>query len=189
MKIGVRWALLGLGGMTAKVHAQQRNTMATIWPLLKTQVTSTEVEKSLLQRGFVLKVGSTPKERLFQGLVDSGMVTLSIRKVSKKGPVMGYKLVFASTAEGWQEKKKAFEQRLLALNTILEQSPANTVKTLPQYCKDRESACFRDGVARYQSSWYWNNAVQRIKTVELAINTNYELTLTVVDNELESVDN
>jgi hypothetical protein len=30
---------------------------------------------------------------LFQGMVDSGMVTLSIRKVSKKGPVMGYKLV------------------------------------------------------------------------------------------------
>ena len=96
MKIGVRWALLGLGGMTAKVHAQQRNTMATIWPLLKTQVTSTEVEKSLLQRGFVLKVGSTPKERLFQGMVDSGMVTLSIRKVSKKGPVMGLSLIHIS---------------------------------------------------------------------------------------------
>jgi uncharacterized protein involved in tolerance to divalent cations len=87
------------------------------------------------------------------------------------------------------QKKMAFEQRLGSLNAILESSPANSVKTLPQYCKDREAACFRDGVARYQSSWYWNNAVQRIKTVELLISSNYELTLSVVDNVVETLNN
>lgn len=185
MKFGVRWALIGLSGITVCLQAQQGNTMATIWPLLKTQVASAEVEKLLLQRGFVITAGSTPKERLFQGMVDSGMVTLSMRKVSKKGSVMGYKLVFASTSNGWQQKKQAFEQRLVYMNSLLEQSPANTIKTLPQYCKDRESECFRDGIAVYQCSWYWNNAVQRIKTVELSIDANYELMVTVVDNVIE----
>jgi hypothetical protein len=190
VKIGVRLALIGFSGMTAKVHAQKMNTLESIWPLLKTQVASVDVEKSLLQKGFEMKVvGSTPKEKLFQGYIDSGLVTLSIRKVSKKGPVWGYKLVFASGSDNWMQKKGAFEKRLLSLNAILESSPANTVKTLPQYCKDREAACFRDGIAKYQSSWYWNNAVQRIKTVELAISGNYELTVTMVDNVVGTLNN
>jgi len=190
VKIGLKLALMGLSGITAKMHAQQLNTLESILPLLKTQVASGDVEKSLLQKGFEMKVvGSTPKEKLFQGYIDSGLVTLSIRKVSKKGPIWGYKLVFASESTNWMQKKMAFEQRLVSLNAILESSPANSVKTLPQYCKDREAACFRDGVAGYQSSWYWNNAVQRIKTVELLISSNYELTLSVVDNVVETLNN
>jgi hypothetical protein len=41
-------------------------------------------------------------------------------------------------------------------------------------------------MAKYQSSWYWNNAVQRIKTVELKVNNNFETVLDITDNAMES---
>ena len=75
---------------------------------------------------------------------------------------------------------------MIALNRLLEQSPSNTTKTLPQYCAGKEAQCFQDGVAKYQSSWYWNNAIQRIKTVELKVNNQFETVLEITDNALES---
>lgn len=186
MKIGVRWALIGLSGMTAKVHAQSGLTLTNLMPVLKTGVSGTEVEKSLLQKGFILKSGASSKERLFQGMVDSGMVQLTVRKVSKKGQVWSYRLVFAASQSNWNQKKADFDQKLSLLNRLLAQTPSNTTKTLPQYCTGKEADCFRDGVSKYQSSWYWNNAVQRIKTVELKINANYETVVEITHNALES---
>ena len=188
MKTRVKWSLLGLAGLMVKgVEAQEASTLGELLPLLKTQVSAGEIEKNLLQQGFVLKPGvNNARERTFQGLIDSGTVILSLRKTSKKGPVWGYRLVFQSEQQTWLQKKVDFEQRLQALNGLLGQSPSNTTKTLPQYCAGREAQCFSDGMAKYQSSWYWNNAVQRIKTVELKVNNNFETVLDITDNAMES---
>jgi hypothetical protein len=172
--------------MVAGVKAQTKTSLSVLLPLLKTQTPGGEVEKRLLQQGFVLKTGGTSKEKMFQGMVDSGSVILTLRRTSKKGPVWGYRLVFLSEQQAWLQKKSDFDQRLMLLNRLLEQSPSNTTKTLPQYCSGREAQCFRDGVAKYQSSWYWNNALQRINTVELKINGNYETVLEIIDNSMES---
>jgi hypothetical protein len=183
----VKWTLLGLTGVMLKgAEAQQTCTMAELLPLLKTQVAVADVEKGLLQKGFVLKPGVAGKERTFQGMVDNGVLVLSLRKTSKKGPVWGYHLVFQSEQQTWLQKKTDFDQRLQLLNGLLGQSPSNTTKTLPQYCAGREAQCFSDGVAKFQSSWYWNNAVQRIKTVELKVNGNFETVLDITDNVMES---
>ncbi|NBU04443.1 MAG: hypothetical protein EBT60_09135 [Bacteroidetes bacterium] len=187
MKMRVKSTLMGtVVMMVAGVKAQTKTSLSVLLPLLKTQTPGGEVEKRLLQQGFVLKTGGTSKEKMFQGMVDSGSVILTLRKTSKKGPVWGYRLVFLSEQQAWLQKKSDFDQRLMLLNRLLEQSPSNTTKTLPQYCSGREAQCFRDGVAKYQSSWYWNNALQRIKTVELKINGNYETVLEIIDNSMES---
>lgn len=183
----VKWTLLVSTGVMFKgVKAQQTCTMAKLLPLLKTQVAMADVEKGFLQNGFVLKPGAAPKERTFQGLVDNGVVVLSLRKTSKKGLVWGYHLVFQSEQQTWLQKKADFDQRLQSLNGLLGQSPSITTKTLPQYCAGREAQCFSDGLAKYQSSWYWNNAVQRIKTVELGVSGNFETVLDITDDVMES---
>lgn len=182
----VKWALIGLCGMTVRVHAQQEQTLSDLLPVLKTGMLGAEIEKSLIQRGFVSKPSPSAKEKLFQGMLDNGLVQLSVRKISKKGPIWSYRLVFTSTQANWMQKKNDFDQKLLLLNEFLVQSPSNTTKTLPQYCVGKEAECFRDGVSKYQSSWYWNNAVQRVKTVELKISPNYETVLEITDNTLET---
>jgi hypothetical protein len=185
--MSVKWTLFGLCGMSVKLQAQSELTMVALMPILKTGIVASEVEKSLLQRGFVLKPGvSTAKDRLFQGHVDSGLVQLTMRKVSKKGSVWRYRVVFVSNQSTWLQKKADFEQKLLQLNSVLETNPSNTTKTLPQYCAGKEAQCFKDGISKYQSSWYWNNAVQRIKTVELKINSNYETVIEITDNAQET---
>ena len=156
VKMSVKWTLLGLTGvMTKGAVAQTKTSMSALVPVLKTQTASATIEKQLLQQGFVFKTGESGKERVLQGLVDSGVVVLTLRKTSK-------------------------------LNEVFEQSPSNITKTLPQYCSGREARCFRDGVAKFQSIWYWNNALQRIKTVELKINGNYETVLEINDNAMQS---
>ncbi len=183
----VKRTLFGLVGVVSVgAKAQTKTSLSALVPVLKTQTASATIEKQLLQQGFVLKTGGTGKERVFQGLVDSGAVVLTLRKTSKKGPVWGYHLVFQSEQQTWLQKKADFDQRLQLLNGLLGQSPSNTTKTLPQYCAGREAQCFSDGVAKFQSSWYWNNAVQRIKTVELKVNGNFETVLDITDNVMES---
>lgn len=187
VKMRVKRTLFGLVGVVGVgAKAQTKTSLSALVPVLKTQTASAIIEKQLLQQGFVLKTGGTGKERVFQGLVDSGAVVLTLRKTSKKGPVWGYRLVFVGEQQTWLQKKAAFDQRLVVLNKVLEQSPSNTTKTLPQYCAGKESQCFQDGVAKYQSSWYWNNAIQRIKTVELKVNNQFETVLEITDNALET---
>lgn len=187
MKMSVKWILLGLTGvMTKGAVTPNKTSLSALVPMLKTQSASATIEKQLLQQGFVFKTGESGKERVLQGLVESGVVVLTLRKTSKKGPVWGYNLVFQSQQQTWSQKKVDFEQRLQTLNGLLGQSPSNTTKTLPQYCAGREAQCFQDGMAKYQSSWYWNNAVQRIKTVELKVNNNFETVLDITDNAMES---
>jgi len=187
VKMSVKWTLLGLTGvMTKGAVAQTKTSMSALVPVLKTQTASATIEKQLLQQGFVFKTGESGKERVLQGLVDSGVVVLTLRKTSKKGPVWGYRLVFVAEQQTWLQMKAAFDQRLAELNEVFEQSPSNTTNTLPQYCSGREARCFRDGVAKFQSIWYWNNVLQRIKTVELKINGNYETVLEITDNAMQS---
>lgn len=94
--------------------------------------------------------------------------------------------MFVGEQQTWLQKKAAFDQRLVVLNKVFEQSLSNTTKTLPQYCAGKEAQCFQDGVAKYQSGWYWNNAIQRIKTVELKVNNQFETVLEITDNALET---
>lgn len=187
VKMRVKKTLFGLVGvMGVGAKAQTKTSLSALMPVLKTQVSSTEVEKNLLQQGFVVKAGGAGKEKTFQGWVDSGVVVLTLRKTSKKGPIWGYKLIFVTEQQTWLQKKADFDLRMIALNRLLEQSPSNTTKTLPQYCAGKEAQCFQDGVAKYQSSWYWNNAIQRIKTVELKVNNQFETVMEITDNALES---
>ncbi len=187
VKMRMKRTLFGLVGVVSVgAKAQTKTSLSALVPMLKTQTASATIEKQLLQQGFVLKTGGTGKERVFQGLVDSGGVVLTLRKTSKKGPVWGYRLVFVGEQQTWLQKKAAFDQRLAVLNKVLEQSPSNTTKTLPQYCAGKEAQCFQDGVAKYQRSWYWNNAIQRIKTVELKVNNQFETVLEITDNALET---
>ncbi|MBM3938288.1 MAG: hypothetical protein FJ333_06490 [Sphingomonadales bacterium] len=187
MKMRVKRILFGLVGVVSVgAKAQTKTSLSALVPVLKTQTASAIIEKQLLQQGFVLKTGGTGKERVFQGLVDSGAVVLTLRKTSKKGPVWGYRLVFVGEQQTWLQKKADFDQRLAVLNMVLEQSPSNSTKTLPQWCAGKEAQCFQDGVAKYQSGWYWNNAIQRIKTVELKVNNQFETVLEITDNALET---
>ncbi len=186
VKIGLKWALIGLSGLFTRAYSQKSVTLTEILPKLKTHVAAADIEKSLQAKGFVLKPNPSSKSRVFSGIIDSTQVELLLRKTSRKGLVWGYRIVFLENESGWVNKRKNFERQAQIMSVVLEQSPANTIKTLPQYCKDKEALCFRDGVAKFQSSWYWNNAVQRIKTIDLLVNTNFELTIEITDNELET---
>jgi hypothetical protein len=182
----VQFAVWGWMGKSALTMAQPNPSLKEILPLLKTKSVGTDVEKQLLAKGFVVKGVSKGKEQTLQGLVDSGQVVITLRKTSKKGPIWGYQLTFQEGSGDWNKKKSSFEGYMRQINLAFEQSPSNTTLILPQYCLSKEAQCFKDGVAKFQSSWYWNDAVQRIKTLELKINANYETVLVITDNSLEN---
>jgi len=75
---------------------------------------------------------------------------------------------------------------VLLLSKYYEQNPMSSVKFLPADCQGKEALCFKEGIAKYQMSWYWNDAVRRIKSVDLGVDNQYRSVLEITDNRFES---
>lgn len=159
--------------------------MASLLPKLQTSVTRNSVLQDLSQLGLQRQIKKNPKEDVLRGMVDSQLVLLKVRRLSKNGPVVGYSLVFQSTNETWLKKKEYLDKLVVELSKYYEQSPLSSVKLLPKYCEGKEALCFKDGITKYQSSWYWNDAVRRMKSVDILVDNQYHSVIEITDNRFE----
>lgn len=144
------------------------------------------MEGLLLSAGFVNKGPNGVKQKSFNGLLDSVPVLLTVRKTSRKGMVCGYNLSYEYSENNWSTKRVFVDQLAVSINKNNNQNPSILLKTLPQYCHGNEAQCFADGFAKYQFSWYWNNGVTRIKSMDLKVTPSFQIELTITDNNLET---
>ena len=185
MRKKLKTTLFVLVGFVSKVNGQESVSMANLLPKLQTSVTRNSVLQDLSQLGLQRQIKANPKEGVLQGMVDSQLVLLKVRRLSKNGPVVGYSLVFQSTKETWLKKKEYLDKLVVELSKYYEQSPLNSAKVLPKYCEVKEDLCFKDGIAKYQSSWYWNDAVSRVKRVDILVDNQYHPVVEIADNRFE----
>lgn len=185
MRKKLKTTLFVLGGFVSKVNGQKSVSMSSLLPKLQTSVTRNSVLQDLSQLGLQRQIKANPKEDVLQGMVDSQLVLLKVRRLSKNGPVVGYSLVFQSTKETWLKKKEYLDKLVMELSKYYEQSPLNSAKVLPKYCEGKEALCFKDGIAKYQSSWYWNDAVRRVKSVDILVDNQYHSVIEITDNRFE----
>lgn len=187
MKIFGKWAIVGCLFISVNLQAQLKNqTTLDVLPMLKTNTSMESMEGLLLSAGFVNKGPNGVKQKSFNGLLDSVPVLLTVRKTSRKGVVCGYNLMYENTDNNWIKKRLFIDQLAVSINKSNKQNPSVLLKTLPQYCHGNEVQCFADGFAKYQYSWYWNNGVSRIKSMELKVTPSFQITLTITDNALEA---
>ena len=173
-------------GFVGAVSGQNSISIADVLPKLQTSILRNSASQELILLGFQRQVVSKSKEEFFQGFIDSHSVLVSVRKTSKNGLVIGYCIIFQDTKETWWKKKESLDRLVLLLSKYYERDPLNSVRFLPADCKGNEALCFKDGIAKYQTSWCWNDAVQRIKSVNLGVDNQYRSVLEITDNHFES---
>lgn len=172
-------------GFVGVVQGQTSIAMADVLPKLQTSISSKSASQELILLGFQRKVVSKAKEDFFLGFIDSQSVLISVRKTSKNDLVIGYSIIFQDTKETWLKKKESLDRLVVLLSKYYQQNPLNSIKLLPVYCQDNEAICFKDGIAKYQMSWSWNDAVRRIKSVDLGVDNQYRSVLEITDNRFE----
>lgn len=172
-------------GFVGVVQGQTSIAMEDVLPKLQTSISRNSASQELILFGFQRKGISKAKEDFFQGFIDSQSVLLSVRKTSKNGVVIGYSIIFQDTKETWLKKKESLDRLVVLLSKYYEQNPLHSAKLLPVYCQGKEALCFKDGIAKYQMSWYWNDAVRRIKSVDLGVDNQYRSVLEITDNRFE----
>jgi hypothetical protein len=173
-------------GFVGAVSGQNSISIADVLPKLQTSILRNSASQELILLRFQRQVVSKSKEEFFQGFIDSQSVLVSVRKTSKNGLVIGYCIIFQDTKETWWKKKESLDRLVLLLSKYYERDPLNSVRFLPADCKGNEALCFKDGIAKYQISWCWNDAVQRIKSVNLGVDNQYRSVLEITDNRFES---
>jgi hypothetical protein len=138
-----------------------------------------------LVNGFIHSGGANGKLKNMEGMIDSIPVRLTLRKMSKKGNVWKYELLFSNASVDWVKKRKQIDQMANEINHANKLNPSVLLKTLPQYCHGNEINCFADGSAKYNYQWYWNNDTGRIKTMDLRVTTSFNVAISITDNVME----
>jgi hypothetical protein len=172
-------------GFVGLVSGQSGVSMADVLPKLQTSISRNSASQELILLGFQRQVVSKAKEDFYQGFIDSQSVLVSVRKTSKNGMVTGYSIIFQDTKETWLKKKESLDRLVALLSKYYEQNPLSSTKLLPAYCQGKEALCFKDGIAKYQMSWYWNDAVRRIKSIDVSVDNQYRSVLEITDNRFE----
>lgn len=186
VKLLVTAALLGLMSLCTGLEAQVKNQSITrVLPLLKTNQPLELVEQQLLVNGFIHSGGASGKLKNMEGMIDSIPFRLTLRKMSKKGNVWKYELLFSNASVDWVKKRKQIDQMANEINHANKLNPSVLLKTLPQYCHGNEINCFADGSAKYNYQWYWNNDTGRIKTMDLRVTTSFNVSILITDNVME----